>query len=204
MPRWRNRLAPPAAMAAEDNRKWRPSRIPAPQSRAPWRLGNRPVRCRPAASIRLGRGIMTDTTAKSRSTDPGRTARMAMRGSTLTRVVLPVCPVDRGLDRTSDGVPARGGGHYRLDRHRADLPLQRYVAAGDHIPAPPSSPSSMVFLIQNTQNRDMLTVQLKLSQLVLATSGRAKNKFAAARIGPQRRTWKLEELHNECRARAES
>ena len=32
----------------------------------------------------------------------------------------------------------------------------------------------MVFLIQNTQNRDMLAVQLKLSELVLAMDG-AKN-----------------------------
>jgi len=36
----------------------------------------------------------------------------------------------------------------------------------------------MVFLIQNTQNRDILAVQLKLSELVLAMRG-AKNKFAS-------------------------
>ena len=36
----------------------------------------------------------------------------------------------------------------------------------------------MVFLIQNTQNRDMMAVQLKLSELVLAMKG-AKNEFAA-------------------------
>ncbi|HET9165418.1 MAG TPA: low affinity iron permease family protein, partial [Candidatus Angelobacter sp.] len=36
----------------------------------------------------------------------------------------------------------------------------------------------MVFLIQNTQNRDTLAIQLKLSELVLAMKG-AKNKFAA-------------------------
>src|SRR6202165_852039 len=34
----------------------------------------------------------------------------------------------------------------------------------------------MVFLIQNTQNRDMMAVQLKLSELVLAMKG-AKNEF---------------------------
>jgi low affinity Fe/Cu permease len=39
----------------------------------------------------------------------------------------------------------------------------------------------MVFLIQNTQNRDMLAVQLKLSELVLAMKG-AKNKFPRSRI----------------------
>jgi low affinity iron permease len=57
----------------------------------------------------------------------------------------------------------------------------------------------MVFLIQNTQNRDMLTVQLKLSELVLAMEG-AKNKFAAVEDLSDE---ELEELHNECRARAE-
>src|SRR5258708_816975 len=36
----------------------------------------------------------------------------------------------------------------------------------------------MVFLIQNTQNRDMMAVQLKLSELVLAMKG-AKNSYAA-------------------------
>jgi low affinity Fe/Cu permease len=36
----------------------------------------------------------------------------------------------------------------------------------------------MVFLIQNTQNRDTLAIQLKLSELVLAMKG-AENKYAA-------------------------
>ena len=57
----------------------------------------------------------------------------------------------------------------------------------------------MVFLIQNTQNRDMLAEQLKLSELVLAMEG-AKNKFAAVEDLSDE---ELEELHNECRARAE-
>lgn len=57
----------------------------------------------------------------------------------------------------------------------------------------------MVFLIQNTQNRDMLAVQLKLSELVLAMKG-AENKFAALEDLSDA---ELEELHNDCRARAE-
>jgi low affinity Fe/Cu permease len=57
----------------------------------------------------------------------------------------------------------------------------------------------MVFLIQNTQNRDMLTVQLKLSELVLAMKG-AKNKFAAIEDLSDD---ELQELHDDCRARAE-
>lgn len=57
----------------------------------------------------------------------------------------------------------------------------------------------MVFLIQNTQNRDMLAVQLKLSELVLAMKG-AENKFAAIEDLTDE---ELEELHNECRTRAE-
>lgn len=57
----------------------------------------------------------------------------------------------------------------------------------------------MVFLIQNTQNRDMLAVQIKLSELVLAMKG-AKNKYAAIEdLSDQ----ELEELHNDCRERAE-
>ncbi|MGH6789268.1 MAG: low affinity iron permease family protein [Pseudolabrys sp.] len=57
----------------------------------------------------------------------------------------------------------------------------------------------MVFLIQNTQNRDTLALQLKLSELVLAMKG-AENKFAAIEDLSDE---ELEELHNECRQRAE-
>jgi low affinity Fe/Cu permease len=57
----------------------------------------------------------------------------------------------------------------------------------------------MVFLIQNTQNRDTLAIQLKLSELVLAMKG-AENKFAAIEdLSDQ----ELEQLHNDCRDRAE-
>jgi low affinity Fe/Cu permease len=57
----------------------------------------------------------------------------------------------------------------------------------------------MVFLIQNTQNRDMLSMQLKLSELVLALKG-AENKFASIEDLSDE---ELEALHNECRSRAE-
>jgi low affinity Fe/Cu permease len=57
----------------------------------------------------------------------------------------------------------------------------------------------MVFLIQNTQNRDILTVQLKLSELVLAMKG-AKNEFAAIEDLTDD---ELQELHDDCRARVE-
>jgi len=57
----------------------------------------------------------------------------------------------------------------------------------------------MVFLIQNTQNRDILTLQLKLSELVLAMKG-AENKFAAIEDLSDD---ELKFLHEECRARAE-
>lgn len=57
----------------------------------------------------------------------------------------------------------------------------------------------MVFLIQNTQNRDILTVQLKLSELVLAMKG-AEDKFAAIEDLSDE---ELEELHEQCRARAD-
>ena len=57
----------------------------------------------------------------------------------------------------------------------------------------------MVFLIQNTQNRDILTVQLKLSELVLAMKG-AENRFAAIEDMSDE---ELKELHEECKQRAE-
>jgi low affinity Fe/Cu permease len=57
----------------------------------------------------------------------------------------------------------------------------------------------MVFLIQNTQNRDMMAVQLKLSELVLAMKG-AENKFASIEDLSDK---ELEELHDDCRKRAE-
>ena len=57
----------------------------------------------------------------------------------------------------------------------------------------------MVFLIQNTQNRDILTVQLKLSELVLAMKG-AEDKFASIEDLSDD---ELEELHVQCRTQAE-
>ena len=58
----------------------------------------------------------------------------------------------------------------------------------------------MVFLIQNTQNRDTLAIQLKLSELVLAIKG-AENKFAAIEDLSDE---ELQVLHEECRARVET
>jgi low affinity Fe/Cu permease len=57
----------------------------------------------------------------------------------------------------------------------------------------------MVFLIQNTQNRDTLAIQLKLSELVLAMKG-AENRFAAIEDLSDE---ELQTLHDDCRARAE-
>src|SRR4029077_8269059 len=57
----------------------------------------------------------------------------------------------------------------------------------------------MVFLIQNTQNRDTLAIQLKLSELVLAMKG-AENRFAAIEDLSDE---ELKALHDDCRSRAE-
>src|SRR5690349_17193056 len=57
----------------------------------------------------------------------------------------------------------------------------------------------MVFLIQNTQNRDTLALQLKLSELVLVIS-EAENRFASAEDLSED---ELEALHEELRHRAE-
>jgi low affinity Fe/Cu permease len=58
----------------------------------------------------------------------------------------------------------------------------------------------MVFLIQNTQNRDQLALQVKLSELIIAVKG-AENRLAAAEDLTEE---DLEHLHEELRARAEA
>jgi low affinity Fe/Cu permease len=57
----------------------------------------------------------------------------------------------------------------------------------------------MVFLIQNTQNRDTLALQLKLAELILAVEG-AKNRLATAEDLSEE---DLERLHETYRKRAE-
>jgi len=58
----------------------------------------------------------------------------------------------------------------------------------------------MVFLIQNTQNRDTTALQLKLSELIIAAN-EAENRFANAEDLSDE---ELEELHEELRNQAES
>jgi low affinity Fe/Cu permease len=57
-----------------------------------------------------------------------------------------------------------------------------------------------VFLIQNTQNRDTLALQLKLSELILAITG-AENRVANAEDMTDE---ELEQLHKELHERAKS
>ena len=56
----------------------------------------------------------------------------------------------------------------------------------------------MVFLIQNTQNRDTMALQLKLSELILVI-GEAENRFANAEDLTEEQ---LEQLHEELQERA--
>jgi low affinity Fe/Cu permease len=58
----------------------------------------------------------------------------------------------------------------------------------------------MVFLIQNTQNRDTMALQLKLSELILVMS-EAENRFAAAEDLTEE---ELEALHKELHERAQA
>jgi low affinity Fe/Cu permease len=58
----------------------------------------------------------------------------------------------------------------------------------------------MVFLIQNTQNRDTLALQLKLAELIMAVKG-AENGIATAEDLSEE---ELEHLHGEYRRRAEA
>jgi low affinity Fe/Cu permease len=57
----------------------------------------------------------------------------------------------------------------------------------------------MVFLIQNTQNRDTMAIQVKLSELILAVK-EAENRVAEAEDMTDE---ELEKLHEELRGRAE-
>jgi len=58
----------------------------------------------------------------------------------------------------------------------------------------------MVFLIQHTQNRDTLAVQLKLAELIIALKG-AENRLATVEDLSEQ---ELEKLHEEYRHRAEA
>jgi low affinity Fe/Cu permease len=58
----------------------------------------------------------------------------------------------------------------------------------------------MVFLIQNTQNRDTLALQIKLAELILVTRG-APNELAAVEDLSDE---ELERLHAELRKRADN
>ncbi len=58
----------------------------------------------------------------------------------------------------------------------------------------------MVFLIQNTQNRDTMALQLELSELIIAMKG-AKNSLATVEDLSEE---ELEELHKELCARADA
>jgi len=57
----------------------------------------------------------------------------------------------------------------------------------------------MVFLIQNTQNRDALAIQIKLSELIIAMKG-APNRIA---LIDSLSDADLERLHRECHEHAE-
>ena len=58
----------------------------------------------------------------------------------------------------------------------------------------------MVFLIQNTQNRDTMALQLKLSELIIAMKD-AENRIATVEDLPEE---DLEQLHKELCAQAEA
>ena len=57
----------------------------------------------------------------------------------------------------------------------------------------------MVFLIQNTQNRDTMAIQLKLAELIIAMKG-VSNEFAVIEDLSDE---ELEKLHQQCRQQAE-
>ncbi|HSH40037.1 MAG TPA: low affinity iron permease family protein [Chthoniobacterales bacterium] len=72
------------------------------------------------------------------------------------------------------GFRARDFGHRDLGGYRALLQLLGYVAAADQHPGTTIGTFLMVFIIQNTQNRDSKAVHLKLDELIRAI-GSARN-----------------------------
>jgi low affinity Fe/Cu permease len=57
----------------------------------------------------------------------------------------------------------------------------------------------MVFLIQNTQNRDTMALQIKLAEMIIAMRGTQNNMAMAEDLSDA----DLEALHEECRKRAQ-
>jgi len=88
------------------------------------------------------------------------------------------------------GVRARGYDDYRLG---CSDTWQLVINTGTTIVT-----FLMVFLIQNTQNRDALAVQVKLSELIIKTHG-ARNDFAQIEDLTDK---ELEMLHDVIRQRA--
>jgi low affinity Fe/Cu permease len=58
----------------------------------------------------------------------------------------------------------------------------------------------MVFLIQNTQNRDQLAMQIKLDELIMAMRGAKNNIAMAEELSDE----ELKRLHEEYRAKCEA
>jgi low affinity Fe/Cu permease len=79
--------------------------------------------------------------------------------------------------------------------HGAYIPLQRYMAARDQYWN--NHRFLMVFLIQATQNRDTLALQIKLSELILALEG-ARNELAAVEKQPEQALQNIaEQIHEQ-------
>jgi low affinity Fe/Cu permease len=57
----------------------------------------------------------------------------------------------------------------------------------------------MVFLIQNTQNRDTLALQIKLAEVIFVMQGARNNLATVEDLSDE----ELEKLHDEYRSRAE-
>lgn len=91
---------------------------------------------------------------------------------------------DGGRDRKARDVPGGGRGRRRLGDHRAPIfhysdIWQLVINTGTTIVT-----FLMVFLIQATQNRDTLALQIKLSELILALEG-ARNAVPAVEQQPE-------------------
>jgi low affinity Fe/Cu permease len=75
--------------------------------------------------------------------------------------------------------------------------VSKFELVGTNDRCPLCTSFLMVFLIQNTQNRETLALQIKLSELILAMDG-ARNKIAYAELADEEALEKIKtQIHHK-------
>jgi len=97
-------------------------------------------------------------------------ANRGVVASTVHRPFWPLCEHGFGVAWFQVGVSRSGIGDCRVDGVGPGLSLFRHVATGDQYWDDDCDIFLMVFLIQNTQNRNARVINLKLGELICAIS----------------------------------